>query len=66
MDSIDSAINSAIEAKAAATQQEIAYAILAKAKQSAKVQADAAIELIRTAGQLGRAPGKGQQLDVHG
>lgn len=66
MDSIDTAINSAIEAKAAATQQEIAYAILAKAKQSAKVQADAALELIRTAGQLGKAIGKGQQLDLQG
>jgi hypothetical protein len=66
MDSIDSAINSAIEAKAAVTQQEIAYAILAKAKQSMKVQADAALELIRTAGQLGKALGKGQQLDLHG
>lgn len=66
MDSIETAINSAIEAKAAATQQEIAYAILAKAKQSMKVQADAAIELIRTAGQLGIAIGKGQQLDIQG
>jgi hypothetical protein len=66
MDSIDSAINSAIEAKAAVTQQEIAYAILAKARQSAKVQADAAIELLRTAGQMGKAPGKGLQLDMQG
>jgi hypothetical protein len=66
MDSIDSAINSAIEAKAAVTQQEIAYAILAKARQSAKVQADAAIELLRTAGQMGKSPGKGLQLDMQG
>lgn len=66
MDSIDTAINSAVEAKSAATQQEIAYAILAKAKQSMKVQADAAIELIRSAGQMGKAVGKGQQLDVQG
>jgi hypothetical protein len=66
MDSIDSAINSAIEAKAAVTQQEIAYAILAKAKQSMKVQADAALELIRTAGRLGKALGKGQHIDLQG
>lgn len=66
MYSIDTAINSAIEAKAAVTQQEIAYAVLAKVKQSAKVQADAALELIRTVGQLGKATGKGQQLDLQG
>jgi hypothetical protein len=39
---------------------------LAKARPSAKVQADAALDLIRTAAQVGKSPGKSQQLDLQG
>ena len=64
MDSIDSAINSAIEAKFASTQQEIAIAVLAKSQAAAKAQGDAAVELLRVTANLGKSLSTGQQLDA--
>ena len=64
MDSIDSAINSAIEAKFASTQQEIAIAVLAKSQAAAKAQGDAAVELLRASANLGKSLGTGQQFDA--
>jgi hypothetical protein len=64
MDSIDSAINATIAAKSAATQQEIAFAILAKSQAAAKAQGDAAVELLEATANLGKAISKGQQFDA--
>ncbi len=66
MDSVDTAINSAIEAQNAATQQQIAYALLAKSQAVAKAQGQAATELLQAAASMGKALGKGQQVDVVG
>jgi hypothetical protein len=63
MDSIDSAINSTIEAKFASTQQEIAIAVLAKAHAAAKAQGDAAVELLRATAALGKSLNSGHQFD---
>ena len=68
MSSIDSAVNSALEIKAASTQQEIAYALLSKQQEAAKQQAAAALELLSSSAQTpspGRAHGKGQSLDTY-
>ena len=64
MGSIDSAINSTIDAKAAATQQKIAYALLAKSQSALRAQGVAAAELLQAAANIGKALGKGQQFDV--
>lgn len=67
MSSIDSAINSVLEIQSADTQQQIAYALLAKSREAAKQQAAAAVELLNSAAKVqssGRAPDKGLQLDA--
>jgi hypothetical protein len=64
MDSIDSAINSAFEAKFASTQQEIAIAVLAKTQAAAKAQGDAAVELLRASAKLANSLGTGQKFDA--
>ena len=66
MDSINSAISSVIEAKNAATQQQIAYALLAKSQAVVKAQGQAATELLQAAANIGKALGRGQQFDVVG
>jgi hypothetical protein len=63
---MDPAINSVIEAKFAATQQEIAYALLAKAQAMGKVQAQAATEMLQAAANMGKAIARGQQFDAVG
>lgn len=66
MDSIDTAINSAIEAQKAATQQQIAYALLAKSQAVVKAQGQAAADLLQATAHIGKALGRGQQFDVVG
>jgi hypothetical protein len=64
MDSIDSAISTTLAAHNAATQQQIAYALLAKSQEMVKVQAQAATNLLQAAANMGKALGKGQQFDA--
>jgi hypothetical protein len=59
MDTIDSAINSVMEAKRASTQQEIAFAVLAKSQAAVKAQGDAVVELLRASANLGKSLGTG-------
>ncbi len=61
---MDNAISSVIEAKSAATQQEIAYALLAKSQAAVKAQGQAANELLQAAATMSQAVGKGQQFDA--
>lgn len=66
MPTIDSAIHSVLDAQAAATQQQIAYALLAKAQAATKIQGQAIANLLQQAATMGKAVGKGQQLDTVG
>jgi hypothetical protein len=66
MDSIDGAISTALAAKSAATQQQIAIALLAKSQQATKQQGDVVVALLQAAAQLSKAPGKGENFDAVG
>ncbi|MCA9238853.1 MAG: hypothetical protein KDA37_01580 [Planctomycetales bacterium] len=66
--STDAAINSVVDAKQAAVQSQIGFAVAAKAQSAYKSQGDAAVQLIEAAGQitqsLGKAHGKGHHFDA--
>lgn len=63
MDSIDSAINATLAAQNSTTQQQIAYALLAKSQQMAKIQAQGLTDLLQAAANMGVALDKGGQIN---
>lgn len=64
MSSIDPAIASVIAAKQSAVQSQIAVALAEKSLSATKQQGDAIVQLIKDAGNLGKASGRGQQFDA--
>ncbi|TWT32532.1 hypothetical protein KOR34_42950 [Posidoniimonas corsicana] len=64
--STDSAINSVLAAKQAESYGRVAFAVARKSLDAQQAAGDAAVQLIEAAGQLGKAAGKGQQLDAVG
>ena len=64
MSAIDPAISSVIAAKQSAVQSQIAIALAEKSLSATKQQGDAIVQLIRDAGHLGKAIGRGEQFDA--
>lgn len=62
--STDSAINSVLAAKEAQTHSQIGFALAKKSLDAQKAAGDAAVQLIESAGQLGKAVGKGHHFDA--
>ncbi|MEM6330025.1 MAG: hypothetical protein AAF790_07245 [Planctomycetota bacterium] len=62
--SADAAIASLIAAKQAATASDVSVAVAAKALGSQRSAGDAAVQLVESAGQVGKAPGKGALLNA--
>lgn len=62
--STNAAINSVISAQQASTQSKVAYTVAGKALDAHRAQGDAAVALIESAGQIGKANGKGQHFDA--
>ncbi len=63
MSSIDSALGNVVAAKQAAVETQIGVAVAAKSLDAARLQGDAAVELLDAAAQLSKALGRGQQFD---
>jgi len=64
MSSINHAVENVIQAKSAAVDQQIQYALAAKALKASKAQGEAAVQLLETASRLGKAHGKGANFDA--
>lgn len=60
----DCAIDSVLNAQQSAVQMQITYALAAKSLDAAKQQGAAVNEMLSAAAQVGKAPGKGGQLDA--
>ena len=64
MTSIDPAVANVIAAKQSAMQSQIEIALTEKALSATKHQGDAIVQLIRDAGNLGKAFGRGELFDA--
>ena len=66
MSTINSAIENVIQAKSAAVDQQIQFALAAKALQATKAQGDAAVRLLESASLISqsKAHGKGVHFDA--
>ena len=64
MSSASNAINSVLAAKSSAVQQQIAMALLAKSQAAVKQQGQAVAQMLEASAQVGKAIGKGEQLDL--
>jgi hypothetical protein len=64
MSSIDCAVSSTLAVQQMAVRSEIGVAIAAKQLDAQKLQGDAAVALLESAAQLGKAAGKGIQVDA--
>ena len=64
MQSVSNAINAVLAARSSAVQQQIGIAMLAKSQAATKQQGQAVVQLLKATAQLGKAPGKGEQLDL--
>ncbi|TWT85428.1 hypothetical protein Pla123a_02350 [Posidoniimonas polymericola] len=62
--STDAAISSVIAAKQSQTQSQIGFALAKKSLDAQKAAGDAMVQLIESAGQLGKAVGKGHHFDA--
>ena len=63
--SIDPAVASVIAAKQSAVQSQIAVSLAEKSLSATKKQGDAIVQLIKDAGNFGKALGRGDLFDAH-
>lgn len=61
---INSLISSQSQLQAAVVRQQVGIAVAAKALDASKQQGKAAVQLLETASQIGKAVGKGSKFDA--
>lgn len=59
-----SACSSVMAAQSEALTHQINFAVLRKQQEASKAQGDAAVQLLQSAANVGKAIGKGQQFDA--
>ncbi|WP_237564775.1 hypothetical protein [Blastopirellula marina] len=66
MTGLDPAVSSVLAAKEAQTRTQIDFAVAKKGLDAIEQQGDAIVELIASAGRIGKEAGKGNSLDAFG